>query len=164
MKKEQGFSLIEMITSVALAAILLITFLSMIYYTTRINRVNSAKLRANLYLRETVEIAKALELSNSGWSELDTATCATECYPEVSSSAMGDVWILMPGSEDLDNGAYTRSLSVQTVQRDQLTFPNNIVETDGVIDLNTKKITATVTWNGGTEPYVKTVETYVYNQ
>ncbi|MDX1608260.1 MAG: prepilin-type N-terminal cleavage/methylation domain-containing protein [Candidatus Spechtbacterales bacterium] len=164
MSKQHGFGLIEIITSVALAAVILVTFLSLLFFTAEISRTTSAKLRASLYLREMVEIAKALEAED--WNELTSASCP--CYPYES----GGEWILEDDAglvpQELEGGAYTRSFNVEDVYRDDVdSFPNNIVdasESGAELDPNTKKIVATITWNRGTEPYTRTIETYVYNQ
>jgi hypothetical protein len=65
------------------------------------------------------------------------------------------------GSETLDDGTFTRSLSTEVVYRDPVT--HEIVATPGVLDPNTKKIHATISWNSGFENRTTTLDAYVYN-
>lgn len=153
----RGFGLIEAIISMSIAAILVVVFTSLIVRTVAISRTNADRFRATLYLRELAEVAKDLEQSD--WTVLAsaTSTCAfpSLCHPKVS----GNTWIVASGSESLDHGAYVRSFSVLDVYRNQLTFPNVIVETPGVSDPNTKKVAGSVLWSQGTME----LETYIYN-
>lgn len=151
----KGFSIIETIISMSIASILLVVFTGLTISAVDMGRTNASQFRASMYLRELNEIAKDLEQSN--WDLLASATssCAAPsiCHPEVS----GNAWTVSAGSETLD-GVYTRSLTVEPVYRDQLTFPNSIVPI-GIFDPDTKKVIGTITWDGNS----MTLETYIYD-
>lgn len=155
--KSKGFGLIEATISMSIAAVLVVVFTALIIQTVQISRTNADRLRATLYLRELSEVAKDLEQSNWDLLASATSTCAfpSVCHPEVS----GNIWVVASSTESLDGGAYVRSFTVEDVYRDQLTFPNSIVETPGVLDPGTKKVTGTVVWAGGTME----LEAYVYD-
>lgn len=153
-----GFGMIEVIVSMSVVAILLVTFLTLTLRTIEITHANTAQLRANMYVRELIEIAKDLEQTN--WAELP-ATCpapAPEVYHPVATAS--STWAFATGSELLD-AKFTRSLSLESVRRDPdpFTFPNTIVTTGGVCDENTKKIVAKIEWDA----QIMVLETYVYN-
>jgi len=152
-----GFGLIEAIVSMAIAAALIVVFIMLIIRTVETSRTNADRLRATLYLRELSEVAKDLEQSNWEMLASATSTCAfpSVCHPQVA----GNIWTVASSTESLEGGAYVRSLTAEEVYRDQLTFPNFIVSTPGVLDPNTKKVTGSVVWSGGTME----LETYVYN-
>lgn len=158
-KFNNGFGMIEVIVGLSVSSIMVLTFMASMLYIAKANSLSEGKLQASLYAREATEIAKDLERSD--WSELSLVSCAypIECHPEIS----GNSWMLAAGSESLGGGAYTRSISIEPVFRDQLTFPNKIVTTGGVIDPNTKKIITTVEWVHKDTTHTTTLETYVYN-
>jgi len=158
-KNSRGFALIEVIVGIGVAGAILAAFSTIAVQTKRVSRTNMRELQATMYLREAIETVKDLEQSN--WAELADVGCLAPlmCRPQIS----GGAWTLVSGSETLDGDTLTRSLSWENVFRDQLTFPNVIVETPGILDPNTKKVTARVTWNTGYAQRTETLETYVYH-
>lgn len=59
----EGFSIIEALVGITLAALLLVAFTALISQTIKINHANTSKLKATMYLQELIEIAKDLEQS-----------------------------------------------------------------------------------------------------
>lgn len=157
-KSALGFSMIEALVSMSIAAIILSAFATQMIYSKRISRHNEEQLKAVLYARETIEIAKDLETSD--WTKLEDPLCIfpLSCHPEQN----GSEWILVSGAENLDNGKYARTLSVHPVYRDTLSFPNQIVEIPGALDPDTKKVSTEVSWTGGFGAKTARLETYVY--
>ena len=157
-KHKEGFALIEIIVSMAAGIIILVSFVTLAMQAKKISRSNSEKLRATLYLREMIEVAKDLETSN--WGELLNLSCADplSCHPEIVAGA----WKFSANEEILDNGFFRRSLSVFPVYRNQLAFPNEIVTTGGILDPNTKKVRADISWLGEFGARTMNLETYVH--
>jgi prepilin-type N-terminal cleavage/methylation domain-containing protein len=157
MKKDKGFGLIEIIISIALVTIFLLTFTTLTLEAIKISQTNTKELKATMCLQELIEIAKDLEQSN--WEEITNSNCydPNVCHPEIQDNK----WILVPGEENLDG--YQRSLSIEPVYRDQLSFPNIIVSNNGVLDPDTKKIVTKISWDDGFNPRSLILETYVYN-
>lgn len=150
-EKKDGFAIIEVLVSIVIIAILLITFEVLISHAIKVNRVNRYELKASLYLQEAIEVAKDLERSD--WEAL---TCLTNCYPNVNSG----VWELLAGQESLESGAYTRFLSIEDVCRNG---DDEIVEGPCADpDPDTKKIVANINWNDSFRDRNLTLETYVY--
>lgn len=156
---ERGFALIEAIVGIGIALTLLVTMTMLIVQATHISRAGKDRFIALLYLREAIEISKDLEQSNWDLIANAASVCATICHPEASSSA----WTLVAGNETLDGGTYTRFIRAFPVFRNQLTFPNIIVESGGVFDPNTKKVSATIAWQNAAGPHTMSLETYIYN-
>ncbi len=163
-KLTSGFTLIEVMVSIGLASIVLLAITSLNVQTHKVTSRNMLDLRASLYLTEALEAAKDLEVSN--WNLLKTATCTSiaPCHPSLPSG--GGVWTLPSGSEVLDT-IFTRSVWIESVYRNQCTFPNAIVATGGVIcpsssNPGTLKFVATLTWNDSSGPRTQKLETYLY--
>jgi len=157
-KHKEGFALIEIMVSTAAGILILVSFLTLAMQAKKISRINSEKLRATLYLREAIEIAKDLEISN--WSELSEPACAAPltCHPEIVAGA----WQLLANEETLDNGFFRRSLSVFPVYRNRLEFPNEIVTTGGVLDPDTKKVRTDISWTDEFGAKTMNLEIYVH--
>jgi len=158
-KKQKGFAIVETLISIAIIGILLIGFQILISQAIKVNRVNRTELKASLYLQETIEIAKDLELSD--WDTLTGSSCISSsvCHPIDG----GGSWALSNGQEFLDSGKYSRDIYIEDVCRDSSDFPNNIIDCPGLFnDPNTKKVVATVQWNDSYRPRSLSLETYVY--
>jgi len=158
-KTAGGFMILEVIMGVALAAIILLAFTTLIYKSLSMGIYTLGSLKAQLYASEMVEVARELERSN--WAEISSTPCtpASPCHPEENSG----LWTIISGTEALDSSTYTRSFYVEDVYRNQAFFPNEIVTTGGVDDPNTKKIVATVLWNNSGAIETFNTESYIYN-
>jgi hypothetical protein len=146
--KNQGFSVIEAVIGATIAALLIITFSTLISKAIVINDANAKELKASLYVQELIEIAKDLEMSpelSGAWnSYLSLPACISpqKCHPEVS----GSNWTLNSGEHHPDlAGVYTRSLTIED-------------EAVGV-----KKVTATIHWMERTRSRDLTIEAMLYN-
>lgn len=137
-KNGAGFAMIEVMVSLTIVAIMIITFQTLMAQAIKINRANQTEFQANLYLREEVEIAKVLEQSG-GWDKLDTAcTSVSKCH----FVEVGNSWDKSLNEETTD--IYTRGFYVESINAD------------------TKKITALISWNNTMNDRTLTLETYVY--
>jgi len=109
--KKQGFSVIEAVIGATIAALLIITFFTLISKAIVVNEANAKELKASLYLQELIEIAKDLEMSpepSGDWNSSILACVSQICHPEAS----GSNWILNPGEEQPES-IYTRSLTIE---------------------------------------------------
>lgn len=158
MKKNRGFGLVEIIISVGLVATFILTFSTLIMQAMKTSRANNSELKAMIYLQELIEIGEDLEQSN--WQALNDSNCQSPnlCHAGIQENK----WILLPENEIIENN-YSRSLSVENVYRNRLSFPNEITETGGILDPNTKKVIAKISWNNGFEPRELILETYLYD-
>jgi type II secretory pathway pseudopilin PulG len=153
----KGFGMIEAVVGVTLASILLTAFMTLTVQTVKINRANINELKADMYLKELIEVAKDLEQSD--WNELSTSTCVSACHPTTTAN----VWQLESGTELIDNNVYNRWLIIEEVFRNA-TDEIVVSTTPGaVLSTSTKKIITTITWNDGFKDASSTLETYVYD-
>lgn len=151
--------MIEVMVSMAIAVVLLGVFVTLVIHTSRISRANALELKGEVYLRELLETSKDVEISD--WSGTFATACSSACYGQIS----GGKWIFVSGTESLESGKYTRSLSWSPVYRSSASYPNTIVSTGtagAVLDPNTRYVTATVSWNSGITTRTQTLSTYIY--
>ncbi len=162
-KNSKGFALVEVVVGIGIAAFILTTFSTIALQSKKISQANMRSFRATMYLREAVEVAKDLEQTNwAGPTGIANPLCTSSpyCHPQ----AAGNVWTLVSGEESLDDGMFTRTLSVSSVYRDASTNAIDLADPPtGVPDPNTKKITSRVTWDTGFAVRTGTLEAYIYN-
>jgi len=155
-----GFSIIEALVGITLAALLLVAFTSLITQTIKINQANMSKLKATMYLQELIEIAKDLEQSATStifYNTGDPSPC-TNCHPIVKGIAWEFDNDPLNNPETIDG--FTRSMTISPVLRDW--WSGNIVQTGGIDDPWTKMATATISWYDGFKYNTSTLETYLY--
>jgi prepilin-type N-terminal cleavage/methylation domain-containing protein len=162
---QKGFTLVEIIVTLALAAVLVLAIITLNVQSLKVSRLNMVELRASLYVSEALEIGKDLELSN--WNHLKTSTCtsASSCHPSIPSA--GGAWTLVSGSETLDNSFFTRSVWIEQVERNICTFPNTIVSS-GVVcptpaNPDSLKYVASVAWTDDTGTHTQTLEAFLHD-
>ena len=149
----KGFGIIEALVGITVGGLLLATFSDLIYQTIKINRANSNQIKATMYLQELVEVAKDLEQTDGGWQVLINVSSPSSPLPN------GFNWDLTPGEETLE-GNFVRSLTVEEVCRDSTSHAIKTCDFSDTHSTNTKKITAKITWDNGTN--ASQLETYVY--
>lgn len=157
---QRGFALLEAMMSLVIAVVLIASFQTVLLGSVKASHANETELRAMIYLREMLEIARDLEQSN--WAEFPV-TC-TGSSQEYHFEDIAGEWNITNGEEVLEGGAYTRRFVVEPVFRDQLDRPNQIVPdgAGGVCDESTKKVIATITWYNGVTSRTEVLEEYVY--
>src|SRR3989344_9541859 len=150
MIKRQGFSLIEILISVAFVAVLTLILVSTVTFSHNLRRTDQEKTQAALYAQGAVEAVQQLAWSrvvNGDWHPIIDAT---------------QQWSLAAGSELLDN-KFTRQITIADVRRASQQNGQAygaIVESGGFIDPSSKKLTAVITWAGADGPKQFTLESY----
>lgn len=131
-----GFSLLEVVLAIAVFAIFASSAAGIIIQGLKLNMLSAEQTIANQYASEGLEAVKSIK--NQSYSLLsDTgATGITDS---------GGTWSFNGTNNSFDN-KYVRTISVSTIQRDA---SGNIVDSGGITDPNTKKITSQVTWTVG---------------
>ena len=155
---EDGFVMVEALVGIVIASILLVTFTSLSSRAITLNRDNVNNFRANMYLKELIEITKDLEQSD--WGEIKD--CNIRCKPSQNGNTWGLAAIADINNpddyENIDNKFFKRWIIVENVNRDL----NNKIAEFGNSDDKTKKIIAHIEWDDGTLHEMK-LETYVYD-
>lgn len=132
-KDQQGFSIIEVITAIAIFVIIssgaVISVISS-FSTTRLAKEQQV---ATSIANEG--IAATSSIRNQDWNNLSIGTFGL--------AQQANIWTFS-GSNDLDSsGKYSRSITIEAVNRDS---NEDIVSSGGIIDPNTLLVTSDVTW------------------
>jgi len=143
LKSEKGQSLVELLITIGLSAILIPALLAG-FSIIRSGRVQQdMRLQATTYVKEAEEAMQVVQAN--GWSNLTAGTY----HPVVS----GTTWILISGSEAIAN-TFTRQVVISDVFRDS---SGNIASSGGTLDPSTKQIAISVFWNGPISSNVSSV-------
>lgn len=130
--KNQGQTLIELLITIGLAAILIPALLAG-FSIIRSGRVQQdQRLQATTYVKEAEEAMRVVQAN--GWSNLSAGT-----YRPVVS---GTTWALVSGPEIINN-IFTRQIVISDVFRNA---SGNIASTSGILDSSTKQVVITVSW------------------
>lgn len=135
-KNRAGFSVVEVILSVAIFLIFSSGAVSVILQGFEANRLGSEEAAATQFASEGIEAARSIR--DQAYTNL-----VISAGTGVVKNANG-VWAF--GGTNNTLSKYTRVITIASVQRDA---GGNIVASGGVVDANTKKITSTVTWQFG---------------
>ena len=134
LKSEKGQSLVELLITIGLSAILIPALLAG-FSIIRSGRVQQdQRLQATAYVKEAQEAMRVVQAN--GWSNLSAGTY----HPVVS----GTTWSLASGSETIANTSFTRQVVINDIFRDS---NGNIASSGGTLDSSTKQITITVFWS-----------------
>jgi len=134
MRKERGFSVVEVILAAALFMILATGSIAVILQGLDSNRLGEEQAVASQFAAEGIEAVRSIKNQNFALlvNSLGTGT-----------KRQDSVWAFF-GNNNILNSKYTRVLTVSDVQRDG---SGNIVASGGTLDKLAKKITSTVSWN-----------------
>ena len=149
--KNRGFTMVEVLVSIAIAAVLVSVISFMNFQNIRLSESNILGLQANLYAMEAMEIVRDLEISD--WAEFDQ--CQLGCHPQLVSGS----WGLYFGDEEINGTPFTRQMVVEDVERGG---DGEIVASGGTPDSNTRKVSVTVSWSDPFGDRDITVETFVH--
>jgi prepilin-type N-terminal cleavage/methylation domain-containing protein len=163
MYSNRGFTLIEAVVAMTIFSIGIILAVQMVFSARRLSDESKDTVQAANYLEEGLEAVRSVR--NAAWTNVGTdGTYALQAITGGTTP-----WSLVAnGSETI--GKYSRSIKIESVRRDDtdgsgtLTASDNITTGTGTFDdPDTKKITATVTWQQGRRTVNRTVSTYLTN-
>lgn len=142
---KNGQSLIELLLTISLMAILLPAILGGFYATRGGRATQNQRQHATAYLYEAQEALRVVFAN--GWSNISEGT-----YHPVLS---GNTWVLVSGEELLENN-YTRKIVIESVYRDG----SGNMTPSGNLDPSTKFVTTSVSWSSPF-PLSVTAESYM---
>ena len=137
---KKGITVIEILIGVAIIGFILTSLLSLVIFSLEASISIKQTEQANNIAQGTMEQARNFR-DNVDWNNGLGAVSAGALYHFEKSGDAPIKWALVPG-ERIFNG-FTEKIVFDDVQRDGA---HNIIESGGVIDFNTKKVTATVSW------------------
>lgn len=131
--REKGQTLIELLITIGLSAILIPALLVGFSVTRNGRAQQEQRLQATNYFKEAQEAIRIVVANN--WDNLVDGTF----HPVVS----GSTWTLVAGSEIIFGFGFTRQIVISSVYRGS---NGSIVTSGGNLDPSTKKITISVSW------------------
>ncbi|OIP73562.1 MAG: hypothetical protein AUK08_03250 [Candidatus Pacebacteria bacterium CG2_30_36_39] len=128
-----GSSIIEVLVAVGIFVIISVTAISAVIGSTNIGRLTQDQTKAQAFAEQGNEAV--LSMKNRDWTLITTGIHGL--------AESGGNWIFSGSSDQDSSGKFTRTTTVETVQRNGA---HVIVASGGTIDDNTKKITVSVKW------------------
>jgi len=166
MRDTKGVSIIEIMIAVTIITVGLAAILSLASFSLVVSDITKQTTQANILAQETMEAARNYR-DGIGWNDDDPGNeydglgvvTIPGTYHFEKSSDSPPRWKLVSGAETI-NG-FTKQIVFENVQRDINT--DDIVESGGVDDVDTKKVTVTVSWQERTRSHEVEIVTYLTN-
>lgn len=150
-KNNNGFGVAEIVVAVAVISLSVFGLLTVASVSLKTLRANTNNIQAAFLLEEGVEAVRVLR--DSGWSaNISPLGIGTNYY----LSFNGTTWQATTTNVFIDN-FFERKFVVSNVNRDG----NDDIAASGTLDLNTKKITVSVSWPSQTGTTTKSISTYM---
>ncbi|MEK7573853.1 MAG: hypothetical protein AAB531_05510 [Patescibacteria group bacterium] len=138
-QRQAGFSVIEVILAAALFMIMATGSITVILQGLDSNRLGKEKTVASQYASEGMEAVRSIK--NQNFSALVNSA-------GTGIARVSNVWAFSGANNQFGpSNKYTRTIKVESVNRDAVPPAGNIVASGGTPDTDTKKITSTVSWN-----------------
>lgn len=137
---KKGLSLIEILVSIAIISTTLVSLLGLTSFSLRITSIVKQTNRANNMAQEIMEqIRNFRDVTSWNTDGLGIVIPNIDYY--VQKSGTPPKWQLVPGAITIDG--FTKKAVFEVVKRDS---NDDIVETGGIEDPDTKKVIVTVSW------------------
>jgi len=133
-KSQAGLSIIEIIIAVSLFVIISASSVGAILGSFSTSRLGEEQNQANFLALQGIEAVTSLR--NQDWANMSNGTFGL--------NYSGDSWTLSGTSDSDPSGKFIRSITISDVSRDG---NNDIVNTGGTVDSETKKVVSTVIWD-----------------
>ncbi len=152
--KTSGFSLVELLISISIAAIILVGMAqAVVIAVDTTERGRRATEAANL-AEEGIEALRAMR-DDSWSSNIQPLANGASYYPVIS----GDSWTITASDPGLIAGRYTRKVELSEVYRDA----DDDISASGSLDPKSRGVTVTVEWLEGDDTASLILETYITN-
>ncbi|XOB42110.1 MAG: type IV pilus modification PilV family protein [Candidatus Nealsonbacteria bacterium] len=155
--KQKGISLIEILIVISIITVSLTSLLGLVSFSLNATSLTKQTSQANNIAQELIEQVRSFR-DSTDWSVDGIASLTTGINYYIEKSGLPLKWQLIQGTETI-NG-FTKKIVFKTAKRDGL---DNIVEMGGTNDTNTKKITATVSWQERNKDHQIEIVTYLTN-
>ncbi len=152
MNKNSGFGLIEIVIAISIISMALFSMFELSIFTLQKVQQSENNTQALFLAKEAIEVVRVLKDKN--WTtNINNLISGNNYYPQIS----GNSWSLASGTETIN--IFNRRVVIENVSRDPIS--KNIEQIYNAVnnDPNTKKITATVSWQNQNI----TLATYITN-
>ncbi len=153
-QNRNGFGIVEILIIAAIISISLVAIAGVGNFSLKTSSQIKKDVIATNLASEILEATRAIK--EGSWATLAAYTIGTAYHPTKTGNPL--IWSLAPGSENL-NG-FSRQILIESVYRDA---NDDIVSGGGVLDPNTRKITAIVSWSYQDKNYQTAVSSYLTN-
>jgi len=153
-KFQAGFGLVEILVAVAIIGLSLAALTELGNLALKISLQTKKNVVAVNLANEALEAAKAAK--QESWDNLNGLTIGSPYHPIKTGSPLK--WAFASGEESV-NG-FARQITLSDVYRDN---NDDIVDSGGTLDSNTKKITTIVAWSDNGQNYQTTLISYLTN-
>ena len=140
-KMRKGFSVIEILVVIFILAVAFVSLLGLLTFSIRLSTLMKEEAFARNIAQETLEAVRSFRDGTTwGTDGLGSLTTGAALHPE-KTGGVPPAWVLLPGEEIVEG--FFRKVVLEDVFRDS---SDDIVETGGTLDPDTKKATVTVSW------------------
>lgn len=148
---KNGFGLIEVVVGAAIISVAFLGLMSVANLSFKILQKSSNNIKAGFLLEEGVEAVKIIR--DSGWNNISSLSNGVNYYLNYN----GATWAV--SATPVYVGNFERKFVLSEVLRDA----NDDIGSSGVVDPDTKKVTISVSWQGGGSVVTQTFSTYITN-
>jgi hypothetical protein len=145
----KGILIVEILIIISIVATALVTFLGIAALSLKISGSIKETTQACAFSQELIEVARSFRdgtvWAANGLGVLNTGS-SYPYYPQLDFTSNPPKWIMSSGVETI-NG-FDRKIIIDKVSRDLSTKNIESVYNSSRDDVNTRKITATVSWKG----------------
>lgn len=149
---QKGFLMLEALVGIFIISISVISATYAAQKSLVVSVQSLKNLQAAFLLEEGGSVVKILR--SEGWSNISSLSTGTNYYPLFTNGN----WSLSATPSQID-GIFTRTVQVSNVNRDSGT--GDIVTSGGVVDVGTKLVLVTVSWQYGTSTFSKNLSFYL---
>ena len=147
----EGFSLLEIVVAVGIAALVIFSLGKVNETALRLSSESADRVEASLLLNEGVEAMKFLR--DKSWSQNIAPLSTSETYYLTFATT---TYAIGSAAPDLIDGIFARTINISGVTRDA----QDTIAPTGVNDSSTRKVTVTVSWQNR-DSYSEKVEIYL---
>ena len=148
---KKGFGIIEIVIATSIISIAFLAMMSTSNVSLKFSGKSALRLKADFLLEEGVEVVKIIR--DNGWqANIASLTMGTNYFLEFN----GTTWLASANNFLIDD-VFERKFIVDNVYRDI----NDDIFSSGVLDPNTKKITAYVSWPEDGSTVTKSISFYI---
>ncbi len=150
--QKKAFSIIEVIVAAAIVLLVGTVFVGVLSQTISLSGRSMHVIQASSLLEEGAEAVKTIR--DNDWTTISNLTVGTTYY--LSYSSVTNLWSLTTTPSTI--GIFTRTVVISAVNRDS---NDDIVSSGGTLDVKTKKVTITTSFNSQSGTISKTLVFYI---